>query len=172
MAGPLDVQRFPFGALDLLGLKGSGQMPTRLEDQLRGNIDLTQFYLNSLRARVVGTTAVVNAPGWFPVAGGALVPPTEIWAVVNVTVFPTPAALGAGEAYTVSPAYSRTSIDAPNVLPIISTGSGVTARPSAGFQLDSPVFLFPNFVWGLWAHNVTAGASTWTCSLDYFKLSI
>lgn len=171
MAGRLDVQRFPFGALDLLGLKGSGEMPTELEPQLRGNIDLTQFYLNSLRARIVSTTAVVNAPGWFPVAGGP-VPATEIWAVVNVTVFPTPALLGAGEAYTFSPCYSRSSIDAPNVLPIIATGAGVTSKPVAGYQLDSPVFLFPNFTWGVWAHTVTAGASTFTCSLDYFKLSI
>jgi len=45
MAGPLTIQRVPRGMLDWLDMKGTGQLPAELADQLRATIDSTYCYL-------------------------------------------------------------------------------------------------------------------------------
>jgi hypothetical protein len=86
MAGPLDIQRFPYGLVDLLGMKGSGDTPHTLAQDIAVTLaDGADYYLAPRREIVTALSAIafaatgwVSAVGLGPAAG-------ECWLVYNVT---------------------------------------------------------------------------------------
>lgn len=86
MAGPLDIQRLPYGLTDLLGMKNSGDTPHLLAGEIAVTLaDGADYYLAARRTALRGDTAIdINAAGWFA-AVGVTPPAGEIWLVYNVT---------------------------------------------------------------------------------------
>ena len=86
MAGPLDIQRLPYGLVDLLGMKGSGDTPHTLNENIAVTLaDGADYYLAPRRSILQGDTAInIAATGYFAAVG--LAPAAgEIWLVYNVT---------------------------------------------------------------------------------------
>lgn len=86
MAGPQDIQRYPRGLIDLLGMKSTGDTPHQLQQQIGGEIDMLDWYLND-RLEVLSTTIAVApaALGNFQFQNST-VPQGEMWAVYDVAV--------------------------------------------------------------------------------------
>jgi len=96
------INRVPVGLLSLLGIRAGGQNPAVLEDQVRPVIDLTALYLASFIERNVDSNNV-TVVGAF--ASNLIVPQGEAWYVHRYTII-TSAALGAGQAFQIAPAYA------------------------------------------------------------------
>ncbi len=86
MAGPTDIQRYPRGLIDLLGMKSTGDTPHQLGGQIAGELDMLDWYLND-RLEVLSTTIAVApaALGNFQFQNST-VPQGEMWAVYDVAV--------------------------------------------------------------------------------------
>lgn len=97
MADRFTIQRFPTGVPDLLGMKGTGDTPNMLASELRGSIDLSQYYLADRMLRGKFTTAALIAAGT-TVPGAGIVPDGELWLVDSVWAS-TVGNLNAGERY-------------------------------------------------------------------------
>lgn len=84
MAGPFTIQRVPRGVLELLGLRGSGDLPHEMAQEIRATLDIGPFYgFDLLRTPSSLVAAVAN--GWNTTAA-LTVPAGEIWVVTNATV--------------------------------------------------------------------------------------
>lgn len=86
MAGPLDIQRLPYGLVDLLGMKGSGATPHALNPSIAVTLaDAADYYLAPRREILTALSAVAFAAvGWVSAVG--LGPASgEAWLVYNVT---------------------------------------------------------------------------------------
>lgn len=78
MAGPGDIQRFPQGLLNVLGMQSAGQTPAQLAASIAGTLELLQFYGLTQRQVLVATNAAIatNTPLTL-----ALTPPSS-WGVL------------------------------------------------------------------------------------------
>lgn len=90
MAGRYDIQRFPTGLLELLGMKGTGDTPHELASNISGSLDLMGAYLAQRRVSIAGQSAIAMTGNGSYSAIGMLVPATELWFVYNVSVRLTP----------------------------------------------------------------------------------
>jgi len=87
MAGPQDIQRFPKGLIDLLGMRATGDTPSQLGQQISGELALKDEYLFD---RLVGLRTGVGA-GLINATGSygwllATVPPGQIWYVYGMSI--------------------------------------------------------------------------------------
>lgn len=83
MAGPLIIQRFPLGLLDIFGMQSSGDTPTQLNEQVSGVLELGRMYMlprGENRQAVV--TGVANGT---PAVVPLIVPVGEAWVLWNVS---------------------------------------------------------------------------------------
>jgi len=86
VAGPFDIQRLPYGLVDLLGMKGSGDRPHTLAQQIAVTLaDGADYYLGPRRTAVTGDTAINIAATGFFAAVGVTPSAGEIWLCYNVT---------------------------------------------------------------------------------------
>jgi hypothetical protein len=66
MAGPLTIQRFPKGLIDLLGMRATGDTPAQLAQDVGGSLELQDLYLfDRLIGQRTGTAVAINALGNF-----------------------------------------------------------------------------------------------------------
>ena len=172
MAGPLTIQRYPRGLLDLLGSKSSGDNPTQLSPVVVGQIDLSALYqFDKVEARSA-TTNVANLNGAWAVTGSNLtVPAGELWLLHNLSANAN-ANLAAGEAYTINAAIYRSQWSQWQLSKAQGSGSGITARPAVGWQFDRPEILRPGDSVGVYVSNITAGASQFTLNAYLTRLTI
>jgi hypothetical protein len=84
MAGPQDIQRFPRGLIDLLGMRATGETPHQLGPSTVGQIELTDMYLLDRCRTFQISTGVLAATGntLFP---GTSVPNGEQWFVYELS---------------------------------------------------------------------------------------
>ena len=83
MAGPLIIQRFPLGLLDIFGMQSSGDTPTQLNEQVAGVLELGRMYMLPRGENKQGTvTGVANG---LPVNAPLVVPVGEAWVLWNVS---------------------------------------------------------------------------------------
>ena len=171
MAGPFTVQRIPRGLLDLLSMKGGGFFPTELMPQVMPSIELLDWYGFELRSSPpISGTAVVNANGpW--AAAAATVPPSELWAVYNITVVNSPN-FAAGEAYRIHPMLINPGVNQPLVGPQFQSASGITERICIGWDFPKPRLCQPGTQFGAYATLVTAGATSFGVMVDRLVLKI
>ncbi len=94
----LNLTKFAKGLTSLFGLRDLGRVPGFLSEELRGTIDVTQFYLLNDREMVTFSNIAALAIGSnnFP----EVVPPGELWWVWDFVVSVDP---GAGAAATYRP---------------------------------------------------------------------
>lgn len=90
MAGRFDIQRFPVGLLELLGMKGTGDTPHTLGDNIGASVDIMSMYLAQRRVTVSAQTSIAMTGNGTFNATGLAVPSGEIWFVYNVSVRLTP----------------------------------------------------------------------------------
>lgn len=172
MAGPLTIQRYPRGLLDLLGSKSSGDNPTELAPTVAGIIDLGYMYQFDKVEGRTATTNVVNLNGAWGVTGPTLVVPAgEVWLLHNASANAN-ANLAAGESYTINVAIYRSQWSQWQLSPNQGSGSGITARPAVGWQFDRPELLRPSDTFGIYCSNITAGATQFTVSAYITRLTI
>ncbi len=94
----LNLTKFPKGLTSLFGLRDLGKVPGSLSEELRGSIDVTQFYLLNDRELVTLSGVAALAAGSNNYA--EVVPPGELWYVWSFVVAVDP---GAGAAATYRP---------------------------------------------------------------------
>lgn len=63
MAQPDDIQRYPSGLLELLGMRGSGQTPGKLTSEVRPTIDTAFLYGSDNEVLLVSSNAAVASGG-------------------------------------------------------------------------------------------------------------
>ena len=95
MAGPLTIQKVPKGALGLLAMKGSGQLPADLAPNVQGTVALDPGYLMQdwREAYLVTPNATTNNTNY---VGLPLVPEGEMWMVKQIGIFCPLVGAGAG----------------------------------------------------------------------------
>jgi len=170
MAGPLTIQRFPRGLLDLLGMKGTGQAPTSLAELLAGTIDATQFYLFE---RITTTTKFLanSAIGGYRTDATLTVPAGELWIFDTASYF---IAVSAAGSIRLTPAYQRA----------VSTGDwsglGVQTQQVGGAaatdqlisgQLGRELILSPSDTIGAYINAPIVGTYSLFMRMDYYRLT-
>jgi hypothetical protein len=167
MSGRLTVQRLPRGLLDALLMKGTGDLPHELGEELVSTIDATSFYLGDTFRAQSSLTNVCNAVGAY--SGLTLgVPPGEIWIPTALSVLT--AALGAGQTYNVSPAIFRNNFNAFEILPAISQATAGQAV-ATGWQFGNMTQLRPGDAVGCHVNQVTAGATAMGIYISYYRVT-
>lgn len=153
MAGPMDIQRYPTGLIDLLGMRATGETPHQLANGIAGNLDLTDFYLYDRVQTQVGQSPVaIGAVGFLANSTGATtIPQGEMWVLFDATL--RVPAIAAATALTLSLVVQRATtgwlmLTDELVLPA-STGG------LKGYRHSSPVLLRSGDVFGTYATNVT-----------------
>lgn len=96
MAGPLDIQRFPKGLIDVLGMKATGDTPNQLGQQTTPTVGVDWLYtFDRLQFRTFNSVVATNADGLFLGGAGAGPLPGFMW-IVFAASFYTPVAVAAG----------------------------------------------------------------------------
>ena len=93
MAGPQDIQRYPKGLIDLLGMRATGETPHTLGQDIRGSLELLDLYVIDRCVEISGSTGIaVPGVGVQTFASGT-VPAGELWLLYQVSfTMPTVAA--------------------------------------------------------------------------------
>ncbi len=153
MAGPQDIQRYPRGLIDLLGMRATGDTPHQLSQQTTGILELTDYYLNDrLEAVTSSPSAVIAGTGITNFQ--LVVPAREMWAVYEYSVTLTP--IAAASTLRFAPGYFRSPEAAsrfvtvtPSVTCLASEGN------SAGIHFERPLLLLPGTIFGVYVSLFT-----------------
>lgn len=162
MAGPFDVQRVPRGLLDALNMRGGGQTPKMLAQELAGSFELRELYAQDNRIQV---DALGGAPAaGFNTSGTATVPAGELWVVTHLGVF---VSNGVGVSITLAPAYqvNATSAFSRTVGAYTTIGASVIVQVGQQFGFGELVLL-PGMQAGYFAHSITGVPTTIGIKLD------
>lgn len=153
MAGPLDIQRYPRGLIDLFGMKATGDTPHRLSDVISGEIDLTDLYLNSRTQTFSQLTAIaLNATG-FVAFNNAQPASNEIWLVYGIGVDTQTTAAATAIKFSVV-CFRATASGSPEYV----TGPcilGANDRDFIGRQYERPMVMRPGDNLGVVVSTVT-----------------
>jgi len=155
MAGPQDIQRYPRGLIDLLGMRATGDTPHQLAAQTMPQIDLLDFYLND-RLEVLSQTiaAAPAALGNFQFQNSA-VPQGQMWAVYDIAVN-CGGVVAAATSITFSPVVFRNQSIVGNAVI-----AGPTATATAGQNIlsgshyERPVLVLPGQSFGVQVQAIT-----------------
>jgi hypothetical protein len=92
MAGPQDIQRFPRGLVDLLGMRATGDTPHTLAQSTVGMIEMLDLYTNDrLQTASLNLSVAINAIGQATFLNSQ-VPPGELWLIYQATLLCQPTA--------------------------------------------------------------------------------
>lgn len=156
MAGPMDIQRYPTGLIDLLGMRATGETPHQLDGNIGADIDVTDLYLFDRRVTQVGQSPVaIGAIGFLANSTGATtIPQGEMWLLYDCSL--RVPAIAAATALTLSLVVQRSSGGTSAWLPLTdqlvlpaSTGGLI------GYRRDAPVLLQAGDQFGTYCTNVT-----------------
>lgn len=167
MADRFTIQRVPRGVLELLGLRGSGDLPHDMAQEIRATLDIGPFYgFDLLRTPSQLIAAVANG---FNTHANLTVPSGEIWAMTNITA---EISTGAGAAVVASLGYKRLQDNAGSArtlgLPTITMAA--TATQLQGVPLPfGTLLLSSGDTVGVRASGVAAGVTAFIM-LDYYRL--
>ena len=167
MAGPLTVQRVPRGVLDYLGLRGSGDLPHELSNQVQLSVEAGALYgMDLLRA----TSKLLLALGTgFTTDSTLTVPSGELWVVANISA---EIATAAASTFSGNVGYKRLQ-DNPGSCRILNTPSLTLAASQTGNLGNSCAFgeviLAPGDTIGVRCTAVTGTANA-TVMIDVYRL--
>jgi len=146
------LNRIPSGLLSLFQIKSLGQNPDRLEDSVRGVVDLTQFYLHNTTLRIAATTqAGVASTDIGNRIAEITVPSDEIWLLIGLMSESKVTTWAANEYQVFVPSIDEvggaatTSFHFTSTPPIttVRTGPFAGARENAVHNFDRPLFVPP-----------------------------
>lgn len=170
MAGPQDIQRYPRGLIDLLGMRATGETPHKLAQENSGTLEMLEFYLND---RMVPNAAAAAAP---PAAIGSVqipglvVPDRELWLVSEMTFYIAAIAVATALKFTGGVLRNRGS---GNVFSALVPSITVPAQEAGyvGVKFDRPVLMLPGNVVAAQVTQITGlpgqpiSAAIWYASL-------
>ncbi|MGB8853051.1 MAG: hypothetical protein WCC69_05740 [Pirellulales bacterium] len=172
MAGPQDIQRYPRGLIDLLGMRATGETPHKLAQDMGGVLELLELYLFDRMvpnaSTAVGAIAAVgdsNIPG-------LTVPSREIWLVFEISLSSTTTAPATGFTATAGILRNVGSGNVYNALtpPVVV---GASAQASHGMKFDRPVLAGPGALFNVRCSAITgAPAATPAISIFYAAVGI
>lgn len=172
MAGPQDIQRYPRGLIDLLGMRATGDTPHQLGSQVAGTLELLELYLND---RMVPNAAAAAAP---PAAignvqiPGLVVPDRELWLVFEATFYVAQIAVATALKFTGGVLRNRGS---GNVFSALVPPISVPALEQGyvGVKFDRPVLMLPGNVMSAQVTAITGlPGQPISCALWYASLGI
>jgi hypothetical protein len=167
VAGPLDIQRFPRGLLDILGLKATGDAPHLLSQEVSSSLEITPLYLQERRVQLPAALLPAAAGGYQSNAGNT-VPSGEMWIVNNLTVVSSPG-VGVSANVALGYAWSTTgTLDSFVLTPYTAFPASNTTAVGRDFEpLD--LILWPGWSVGYWT-NTIAGAFQGTMRADICRI--
>jgi hypothetical protein len=156
MAGPQDIQRYPTGLIDLLGMRATGQTPNQLGAEISGSIDIGELYLFDRRVTRVGQSPVaIGAVGFLAnTTGATVVPQGEMWVLYDCTM--RVPAIAAATALNLSLVIQRPA-DGTSAWFMLTEELRLVALQGAlaGYRHDRPMLLQPGDTFGTYATLVT-----------------
>lgn len=165
MAGPLDIQRAPWGLLDALAMKSGGQSPAQLSPFLMACFDAGEMYLQGVR-QFSYTSGINWANGWNQ---ATQVPSGELWLLAGMALGVT---TGVGVTASLAAAYQPPFN---NTVPL-PLGSYETVPASSAVLIGASyargLVLGPGSLLGAWAHSVAGGVPTGSFRIDYYRLLV
>lgn len=171
MAGPFDIQRFPWGLLDVFNMKAGGDTPHQLAREVSPSVEALPFYLQGVR-RTDFAPISLSAGGGFAGLSTPRVGDNEIWIVTNLSLTLT---AGVGTSGQWAPAYRvDTNASSPNFLVGAPLTAVASATVKAGYQFAvGELILLPGYQLGVYGNNVVAPPLTSALiNVDCFRLSI
>jgi hypothetical protein len=154
MAGPQDIQRYPRGLIDLLGMRATGETPHELARQTAPVLDLWDLYLaDRCELYSVPTAAATTVVGGqaFPLAQ---VPDREVWFLYEASLR-VPATAAATLLQQNLCIFRQNGLV---TLPLALTG---TMRVPAlegglvGVHFNKPLMMLPGNALGVWTSAIT-----------------
>lgn len=145
MAGPQDIQRYPRGLIDLLGMRATGETPHKLAQDMSGVLELLELYLNDrLTPNASASAGNIIATGDVPITG-LTVPEREMWLIWEMTL--TTGLFAAATAANVTGGLLRNR-GSGNVFTALTPTQKVVAAEQAcvGSKFDRPVIALPGNV--------------------------
>lgn len=145
MAGPQDIQRYPRGLIDLLGMRATGETPSKLSQENHGTLEMLEFYLNDrMTPNASASAAPPAAIGNIPITG-LTVPDRELWLVFELTTYIAAIAGGTAVKFTGGVLRNRGS---GNVFTALTLPVSVPAGEAGyvGTKFTRPVLMTPGNV--------------------------
>jgi hypothetical protein len=159
MAGPQDIQRYPKGLIDLLGMRATGDTPHQLAQQTIGNLGLLDFYLSD-RCEVLDTPTPIALPGLGTISfQNSTVPAGQAWLIYEASVIVPPIAALAGLRTT--PLIFRTNTAAAFGVQIAPTMTCATTEGNmSGSHFEHPLLAQAGQSFGLYTSIFTGAPAT------------
>jgi hypothetical protein len=154
MAGPQDIQRYPRGLIDLLGMRATGETPHSLGQQTIGTLDLVDLYMaDRCELYSVATSAPTTVVGGqaFPLAQ---VPDGQVWFLYDATLRCTATAAATLLQQNLAVFRQQGSLTLPLAI------SGTMRVPAleggtVGVHFEKPLVMLPGHALGVWTSAIT-----------------
>lgn len=142
MAGPLTIQRFPKGLIEILGMRATGDTPAALAQQIAGNLDLLDMYLlDRCKTQAITTGIALTVPGYITMGSASGPAAGFIWFVYDISV--SFGAVGAASTLQSHVGISRIANVSIN-LPGMSSGLLNSGQASTvGIHFERPLIMRP-----------------------------
>ena len=167
MADRFTIQRVPRGVLELLGLRGSGDLPHDMAQEIRATLDIGPFYGFDLLRTPSSLLSAMSAG--FNTSTALTVPAGEMWAVTNISAEISTAAASAA---TVNIGYKRLQDNTgpPRMIGLPSVVLGASQTVSMGVPLAFGVLILASGdTIGCRAHTITTTVNA-LMAVDYYRL--
>lgn len=173
MAGPQDIQRYPRGLIDLLGMRATGDTPHQLGASTNAVLEMLDFYLNDrLEFNTQTLSAAPAALGNFQFPN-TVVPQGQMWAVYDYTVN-CGGAIAVATAMKFSPVIFRNQSLVGNAAaygPAISVAAGENGL--GGIRFERPNLVMPGQSFGIQVSAITgAPATAHQCMIWFARLGV
>jgi hypothetical protein len=153
MAGPQDIQRYPRGLIDLLGMRATGETPHQLGKDLAPVLEQLDLYLLDRQRQIQTSTTTVSSLGnlLFP---SMTVPSGELWFVYEITL-QIPAVAAASSVRAMLAVYrSQTGTNLP--LGVAPSIDALALQANAiGVHFEKPLLMTPAQSIGVFTSFVT-----------------
>ena len=159
MAGPQDIQRYPKGLIDLLGMRATGDTPHQLASSTSASIDLLDYYLAD-RCEVFETPTAIALPGLGGISFlNAVVPAGQTWLIYDLSVLVPP--IAAAASLRTTPVIYRTATTATLGNAIAPTMTLATTEGNmSGSHFEIPLMALAGQSFGLYTSIYTGVPNT------------
>lgn len=170
MAGPQDIQRYPRGLIDLLGMRATGDTPHKLAPEISGGIEMLELYVNDrMIPNASAGAAPVAALGNYQIPG-LVVPDRELWLIFELTFYIGTIAAATALRYTGGILRARGSGNVFSaLLPQVAVAAG--EQGNVGMKFERPVIGLPGNIITANVNQLTGlpgqplNASLWYCPI-------
>lgn len=156
MAGPQDIQRYPKGLIDLLGMRATGDTPHQISNVVLGSIEMLDMYLADRVLTWRGTTGVPPAGTGF--VASSITPnspsPGEMWMLYGAGIIFAP--IGAGTAIKAAFCIQRSAFTGSNIFQKVGEELNLAATIGgmAYEHFTRPIIVRPGDTFGVYTSYI------------------